>query len=71
MTAFCKPWSEIVATIHQAQIADGQRDYEGQLAAIEDAIEHLDKLRTSTEIAMFDAAETAFDGQYDKKEAAE
>lgn len=52
MTAFCKPWSEIVATIHQAQIADDNCDYTSQLEAIEDALAQLDVLRQETEGAI-------------------
>lgn len=66
-----EPYTSIIATLRQAQIADGRRDYEGQIEAVASAIEQLDRLQTSLEIAVNDAEATAFDSNYDKTEAAE
>lgn len=52
LTEWTSPWSEIVATLHQAQIADGNCDYTSQLEAIEDALAQLDVLRQETEGAI-------------------
>jgi hypothetical protein len=52
MTAFVAPYAGIVATLHRAQIADAQRDYDGQLEEIEAAIDALDKLRLELEMTI-------------------
>jgi hypothetical protein len=52
MTDFVAPYAGIVATLHRAQIADTQRDYDGQLEEIEAAIDALDKLRMELELTI-------------------
>ena len=53
-TDWCEPYAGIIAKLRDAQVADGRCEYEDQLASVEDAIEQLDKLRLSLEVALFE-----------------